>query len=101
MKTKGLINYSWEVEHEINGSGELEPVSVRTARTNRLICDFEYSANSIEQDEEHAKLIASAPEMLGALKDCLKELDKYTTINNGSNSLAASNGRNAIKKATL
>ena len=96
MKTKGLINQPWEVEHEVNGSGELQPLSVRTQRTQRAICDFECSANSIEQDEEHAKLIASAPEMLAALHDISVNL---RAIMDGTPNIAIGSSLDKVNRA--
>jgi len=54
MKTR--LDEKWIVKHDVDQHGQLY-VWIEEERTRQLICDFEYSANSDDQDEVFAKHI--------------------------------------------
>lgn len=49
--------------------------------------------------EANARLIAAAPDLLAALQDCLKIVDRYRATHLGDGDITAANARAAIEKA--
>jgi hypothetical protein len=57
------------------------------------------NVNSDQRQKANARLIAAAPELLAALKQCLLIVDVFMRVSGGEGDIAAMNARAAIAKA--
>lgn len=56
------------------------PVITESAHPFREICDYTDAEFSLGEAEANARLIAAAPELLAALKDCCDELNRLRDL---------------------
>ena len=90
----------WSYEYYKMTGAEKEPILVTDTKTKDPVCVIPANANqgSKEANEKVAKLICAAHEMLKALKEAKKSIDKEGITYN--NAIAFSLIEAAIKKAT-
>ena len=68
-------------------------------RPGAVACIPARTSVPLDEQSANARLIASAPDLLAALEQCLPIVDAYRRLSLGDGDLTANNARNAIAKA--
>jgi len=96
MKTQTQTQHTpgpWKVQRHETGDSRRITITGRPG----MIADVDW--NAPDENTANAALIASAPDLLAALEQCLPLVDKHRRMALGEGDTAAMNARQAIAKA--